>query len=141
MKKIKIQKSKIFNLSIDVILCKIIPCMLSIDVLSLKKTCKYFYNLIKTNKNLLFKLLYGVKKEMYYNIINIKNKRYFECTKHFEKYKKYLKNKNLILEIVKKDGWALKFVSEKLKNDKEVVLEVMKEIDECQKIVNFFKTR
>ena len=88
MKRLKIQTSKIFDLSIDVILCKIIPYLLSRDVLSLKKTCKYFYNLIKTNKNLLFKLLYDVKKEIYY-------------------------------------------VSDKFKNYKEVVLEVMKEIDEC----------
>ena len=35
-------------------------------------------------------------------------------------------DKEIVLEAVSKDGWGLKYVSDRLKDDKEVVLEAIK---------------
>jgi hypothetical protein len=59
------------------------------------------------------------------NIIKLQIDRYF--------YKKGINNKEVVMEVVKKDGYFLKYASDNMKNDKEVVLEaVMQDINALQ---------
>ena len=59
------------------------------------------------------------------NIIKLQIDRYF--------YKKGINNKEVVMEVVKKDGYLLKYASDNMKNDKEVVLEaVMQDINALQ---------
>jgi len=53
------------------------------------------------------------------NIIMPQIDRYF--------YKKGINNKDVVMEVVKQDGYVLRYASDELRNDKEVVLEAVRQ--------------
>ena len=83
------------------------------------------YDSVKKDKYLSVQREYNEVRKKLNKLLNIEAvRKYSRNLKYFDELQG---DKEVILEVVRKDGWVLQYASEELRGDKEVVLEAVKE--------------
>ena len=112
--------TKLINFIPDDCLIEIFSFLKFGEFKTLIKVCKLFYSLIINNEKSIFALQYNITRGDLRKIDESPN-----ITSYFKL--KCWDIKSWVLYTVKNDGFDLEYVSEELRNDKEVVMETVKD--------------